>query len=370
MLCCGCIAQRGFPCEQQSDCVLEGLEGWCEQPVGYCSYPDDACASRRRFESMAGDGLAGECVAGGESGTGGELGCDWQSLYAGDLHVCALDGDGSVWCWGANEEGQLGTAANSLFEADARQTVPPVMGIVSIAAGPAHTCALGSQGEVWCWGRNTSGQVSWPRRNSDPAINEPTRIEVPIVPSVLLVGPARSCVSGGDRAYCWGDLSQADQEFLEVQLPGPVLWAASGEAHVCVSVGGDQEGVHCQGSNASGQLGQGMGVATDSDVFYSVDLGLPVRQIAAGRSHTCAIHTRLSDGQEVLACWGDDGKRAVGKPRAGNGVDADEGLGARRYRPLAGDRGVVRALVRARGDRRGLVLGRQHLRPVDDPLGR
>ena len=316
VLCCGCIAQRGFPCEQRSDCVLGGEKGWCEQPVGYCSYPDEACQSKRRFEGMAGEGMAGECVPGGESGTGGELGCDWDSVYAGELHSCALDGDGAVWCWGANIEGQLGIDSTSDFEAVARQTVPPLTNIESIAAGAGHTCALGIDGDVWCWGRNDQGQVSWPLRNSEPIIRRPIRVDVEITPETLVVGSRRSCVASDRTAECWGDLSSADDEFYTVSLPGPVVSVASGETHVCLAVDDGSGGVHCQGDNDRGQLGQG-DAETDAVTLYPVPLSGPAKQLAAGRWHTCAIYTR-PDGQEFIDCWGSNSAGQSGSLGGGN----------------------------------------------------
>lgn len=65
MLACGCGA-AAFACEQSDDCSGAQAGGVCEAD-GWCSFPDAACASGRRYGGLAGGGLAGQCVA--EDGT-------------------------------------------------------------------------------------------------------------------------------------------------------------------------------------------------------------------------------------------------------------------------------------------------------------
>ncbi|HEY5925334.1 MAG TPA: hypothetical protein VIV11_26805, partial [Kofleriaceae bacterium] len=60
----------GVACDDASDCVLGAVSGTCEA-TGYCSYPDDACASGSRYSPGAGDGLGGVCV-GGSGNCGGK----------------------------------------------------------------------------------------------------------------------------------------------------------------------------------------------------------------------------------------------------------------------------------------------------------
>ncbi|MBV1859950.1 MAG: DUF2341 domain-containing protein [Nannocystaceae bacterium] len=56
-----CSPQPDFRCEDASQCVLDGVAGQCE-PLGYCSYPDMACASGRRYGRYAGAGLVEACL--------------------------------------------------------------------------------------------------------------------------------------------------------------------------------------------------------------------------------------------------------------------------------------------------------------------
>ncbi|MCS6797766.1 MAG: RCC1 domain-containing protein [Myxococcota bacterium] len=78
--------------------------------------------------------------------------------------------DGSLWCWGGNEEGQLG-----LGDTRPRST-PTRVGTESswtqVALGHAHTCAIRRDGSLWCWGSNARallGTNDWTALRGSPA---------------------------------------------------------------------------------------------------------------------------------------------------------------------------------------------------------
>jgi alpha-tubulin suppressor-like RCC1 family protein len=89
-------------------------------------------------------------------------------LAVGQWHVCALRDDGSVWCWGANNDGQLGVGEAPTRTCEREYPCIPrptqVVGVRAreIAAGPFHTCALTTHGAVTCWGRDDDGQLGGP----------------------------------------------------------------------------------------------------------------------------------------------------------------------------------------------------------------
>ena len=83
------------------------------------------------------------------------------ALAAGDGHTCALAKAGDAMCWGSNARGQLGDG--STVDRPLPATIPQLQGwVASIAAGGQHTCALeGVDGWVYCWGANDYGQLGY-----------------------------------------------------------------------------------------------------------------------------------------------------------------------------------------------------------------
>jgi alpha-tubulin suppressor-like RCC1 family protein len=90
------------------------------------------------------------------------------SVVTGGATTCALLSGGTVECWGADGQGALGIGdvdAGSLDcdnDSDCSTIPLPVSGlsgVTSLAAGGNHTCAVKADGTVWCWGYNNSGQL-------------------------------------------------------------------------------------------------------------------------------------------------------------------------------------------------------------------
>lgn len=87
------------------------------------------------------------------------------SIAAGGNHSIALRRDGTVWTWGANGFGQLGDFATTAGIATPIQ-VDGIAGVKAIAGGGSHSCALAEDGTVWTWGDNRSGQLGTGDRTS------------------------------------------------------------------------------------------------------------------------------------------------------------------------------------------------------------
>ncbi len=79
-------------------------------------------------------------------------------IAAGGSHACALTGDGALKCWGNNGRGQLGdgTGTNSSTPVE---VVGMGSGVAGVVAGLVHTCAWTMAGDASCWGRNLEGQL-------------------------------------------------------------------------------------------------------------------------------------------------------------------------------------------------------------------
>jgi len=225
------------------------------------------------------------------------------AIAAGGAHTCALTAEGGVQCWGLNGNGQLGDGTTM-----GRNTPVDVSGltsgVVAIAAGGDHTCALTESGGVKCWGRNRYGQLG-----DGTTTDRYTPVDVSGLTGgvvAIAAGGAHTCAlteSGGVKCWGWngngqlGDGTRTSRN-TPVDVSGLTGAAAivAGESHTCALTAGG--GVKCWGWNRHGQLGDGTTTSHNTPVDVS-GLASGTTAIAAGRSHTCALTT--SGG---VQCWG------------------------------------------------------------------
>lgn len=139
----------------------------------------------------------------------GTMGTLVQATSGGDVS-CALFQNGSVYCWGADDRGQLGPAGTG---ADSYQPlqVPLPTAAISIAIGDAHVCALLSDTSVWCWGDNTSGQLGagpgGPASSAAPSrvLKAPSGHYLSGIQSIAAGGGTTCALLFGDpNVWCWG----------------------------------------------------------------------------------------------------------------------------------------------------------------------
>lgn len=191
-------------------------------------------------------------------------------LSASATHTCAILSDGALYCWGMNEAGQIGPGSPP----DYAHTPVRVDGSwKTVAAGSYATCAVQTNGSAWCWGANGEGQLGIGSTDGSAV-------------------PAQ--IAGGLSDY--EDIA-AGQYFA-------CATRATGEAS-------------CWGINSAGQIGNG-GTANALSPASIIDPGT-LRSITAGRAHACAL-----DDAGVLRCWGDndDGELGLGDDREDKRVPA------------------------------------------------
>jgi alpha-tubulin suppressor-like RCC1 family protein len=109
------------------------------------------------------------------------LGTDVAHVEAGGFHTCVIKTDGSTWCWGYNDYGQVGDGTNTWQGAPVPITTLGTQA-VELSGGTYHTCARVADGSVWCWGNNDHGQLG---DGSTTSRSTPTLVvmSLPVVPA-------------------------------------------------------------------------------------------------------------------------------------------------------------------------------------------
>lgn len=79
------------------------------------------------------------------------------AIAAGSYYSLALESDGSVWAWGTNTSGQLGDGTTTARAVPVK--VASISDVVAISAGLDHSLAIEANGTAWAWGSNDYGQL-------------------------------------------------------------------------------------------------------------------------------------------------------------------------------------------------------------------
>lgn len=247
---------------------------------------------------------------------------DVRAVTTGGAFSCALTERGKAFCWGLNQSGQLGDGTT-----DDRLLPTPIAniteGILDIAAGDSHVCAVIVGARVKCWGDNSSGQLG--SLGGDGLT--PTLVPDLYGVTAIAAGGQHTCAVTNDGLSCWGDNSAGQLgngdlgdgtigHASRVVTPTKVTSLTKvvgaldlGRSHTCVLLSDNE--VQCFGSNAVGQLGDGKtSYPYVYDAFNSFEIGsslLPVTPIgmnqdvthlSVGAAYSCAVQN------EGVACWG------------------------------------------------------------------
>lgn len=256
---------------------------------------------RRPFRRILPPLVLGTAVLGCESiFSAGDPTLRFTAVSAGGEHTCAISDDGTTYCWGAGENGQLGHGRSSgSFQPVA---VAGGLAFTVIAAGGSHTCALDVSGQAFCWGDNGSGQTG-----TDPAtgvLNEPHSVSGALRFTYISAGQAHTCgIAEDGTAYCWGqnthgqlgDGTTTDRSTPTAVLGFRFVQLDAGAGHTC-AVAGNGIG-YCWGLNDFGQLGNGTRV--NAPAPQRLTGRRRFLQVSAGATHSCGIVRRVD-----AVCWG------------------------------------------------------------------
>jgi alpha-tubulin suppressor-like RCC1 family protein len=253
-----------------------------------------------------------------------------MQLASGFNHTLLLDANGQVWAWGANAYGQLGNDDAGSFEMEAvpvqTSASQRLDDVIAIAAGQQFSVALRADGSVWTWGRNDHGQLG----SDETFIGYPVPVVLASDSNIDLndclqvsAGQTWAMALGADGdVWTWGEAGEwrgnggasdtyatkVVQGSLSLAVGNAIAMSAGAQHGLALTVNGT---VWAWGINTAGQLGDGTGTGNFKKAILVQDAGgadlSQIRAISAGGTHSLAV-----DSSGALWAWGSDAQGQFG----------------------------------------------------------
>src|SRR5215208_6934783 len=226
----------------------------------------------------------------------------YAQISTSDSHTCAITTAGRAYCWGNNENGELGDGTRIT-----RHVPTAVAGNLvfrNVSAGYGHSCGVTTDFLAYCWGNPLDGRLG----TGPPSTHlTPARVAGGLKFRTVAAGVAHSCglTASTERGYCWGNNSLGqlgDGTKTSRNRPAAVAGdrrfhqIATGALHTCAVTPASQ--AYCWGHDLDGELGDGTTVQSRIRPTL-VAGGHLFTQISAGFASTCAVTAAYQ-----AFCWG------------------------------------------------------------------
>lgn len=247
----------------------------------------------------------------------------YVTISCGENHTAAIDVNGALWTWGQNSSGQLGNDTRT----DSKVPVKVMDNVISVSCGTMHTAAIKSDGSLWTWGINVYGQLGTGVDTYDTSSNVPVKV-MDDVKAVSCGSNFTAALKTDGSLWMWGYNATGEignngvftgtyeNQVKPVKVLSDVVAVSCGASHTAAVT--SDGSLWIWGLNIRGELGNGWTGNSTNYLgwnFQTVPVKLMdnVATVSCGCQSTAVIKT---DGS--LWMWGANGSGQLGNGRTGN----------------------------------------------------
>jgi len=232
---------------------------------------------------------------------------NWASISAGGGHTIAIKTDGTLWAWGYNADGELGDGTNI------NKNSPVQIGIATnwakISTGGNHTLAIKTDGSLWAWGRNSEGELG--NGTVSGWKNIPTQIGTATNWARISAGGLHCIAIKTDGTlWAWGynnsgqlGVGNYSAYWFPAQIGTETNWASirtGGDQTIAIKTDGT---LWAWGWNSNGQLGDGTTTTRNSpvqigtsNIWASISVGKAIKTDGSLWAWGINTYGQLGDG--------------------------------------------------------------------------
>ncbi len=238
---------------------------------------------------------------------------DWAWVVAGANHNVAVKTNGTLWAWGLNSSNQLGDGSTTLRSAPVRIGTATTWSQLGhqLHAGADFTLAIRTDGTLWAWGLNSSGQLG-----DGSTTNRSAPVQIGTVTTwsrVACTNASAAALRTNGTLWTWGNNGSGqlgDESLTQRTSPaqlGTATWqlVTGGGSHFLARR--SDGSLWSWGLNTAGQLGRGVANLATGNAPQQIGTASSESGIAGGGNFSLAITT---DGG--LRAWGGNGSGQLG----------------------------------------------------------